>query len=330
MKGMKFVGSLAALVVALGIWLALRPGARAEVGIEASGTVEATTADLGFQSGGRILELMVREGDLVAEGAHLARLDLAEPEARRAAAEAQLAAARALLAELEQGARPEELRQGRSALEAAGKQLEEAARTLGRTRLLHEGGALSREALDRAETAHDLARAQADQARERLELLERGPRRERRDAQRAAVLQAEAAVRQVDALLAGGLIRAPYAGVITVRHREPGEVVAGGMPVVTLQNSEDRWVRIYVREDQVGRVGIGQAARITADAYPDRAYAGRVVFIASQAEFTPRNVQTREERVKLVYAVKVAITGDPGQDLKPGIPADVLLEPRAE
>jgi HlyD family secretion protein len=95
-------------------------------------------------------------------------------------------------------------------------------------------------------------------------------------------------------------------------------------------NPADRWVRIYLPEDQVGRVGIGQVARITADAYRDRVYEGRVVFISSQAEFTPRNVQTREERVKLVYAVKVAITGDQGHDLKPGLPADVRLEPRDE
>ncbi len=324
------LGGIVALVATIGAWLAFRPDGTVAFEIEASGTVEATAADLGFQTGGRILEIHVREGDVVAEGAVLARLDLAEPEARRAAAEAQLAVARALLEELERGARPEEVRQGRSAAEAAERQLEETARTLARTRLLHEGGALSREALDRAETAHELARTQYDQARERLDLLELGPRRERVDAQRAAVRQAEAAVRQVDAILSGGLIRAPYAGVVTVRHREPGEVVAGGMPVLTVMNRDDRWVRIYVREDQVGRVGIGQTARITADAYRDRDYEGRVVFIASQAEFTPRNVQTREERVKLVYAVKVAITGDPGHDLKPGVPADVRLEPRAE
>lgn len=324
------LGVLVLTLIGAGAWFALRPGGRAEGGVVASGTVEATAADLGFQIGGRILEVAVREGDVVQAGALLARLDLAEPEARRVAAEAQLAAARALLAELESGARPEEVRQGRAALEAAERQLEEASRSLERTRLLHDGGALSREALDRAETAHEVARAQAAQARERLDLLELGPRRERIEAQRAAVRQAEAAVGQIEAILAGGVIHAPHGGVVTVRHREPGEVVAGGMPVVTLLNRDDRWVRIYVPGDQVGRIEIGHPVRITADGYPDRTYEGRVVFIASQAEFTPRNVQTREERVKLVYAVKVAITGDPDHDLKPGLPADVVLEPRVE
>jgi HlyD family secretion protein len=80
--------------------------------------------------------------------------------------------------------------------------------------------------------------------------------------------------------------------VVTIRHRDPGETVAAGAPVVTLMDPADRWVRIYVREDAIGRVRIGQAARVTSDSYSDRAYEGRVAFIAQQAEFTPTNVQT--------------------------------------
>jgi HlyD family secretion protein len=96
-------------------------------------------------------------------------------------------------------------------------------------------------------------------------------------------------------------------------------------------NPADRWVRIYVREDQVGRVAMGQNASITSDSHPGKTFNGRVTFIASQAEFTPRNVQTAEERVKLVYAVKVAISGDTANQLKPGVPADVKLQaPRSE
>ena len=93
-------------------------------------------------------------------------------------------------------------------------------------------------------------------------------------------------------------------------------------------NPEDRWVRIYVREDEVGNIAIGHPASITADADPDRVYDGEVVFIASEAEFTPRNVQTTKERVKLVYRVKVRIKGDPDFELKPGLAADVRLDKR--
>lgn len=326
MKRRRIVAVPVALVVLGAVaWLAFRPAAPDERGLAASGTVEATYADLGFQTAGRITEVAVREGDRVEAGAVLARLDDTEIRARAAHAEAQLAAARALLAELERGARPEELRQAEAAAEAAARRLDEAARALERIRHLHDGGAVSREALEQSETAHAVARAQYDQAREQLELVRRGPRPERIDAQRAAVRQAEAAVEQVAAALAYTEIRAPFAGLVTIRHREPGETVAPGVPVVTLMDTGDRWGRIYVREDRIGRVRIGQPARIRSDTFRDREYDGRVVHIAGEAEFTPRNVQTEEERTKLVYAVKVAITGDPDFDLKPGIPADVRL-----
>jgi HlyD family secretion protein len=119
-----------------------------------------------------------------------------------------------------------------------------------------------------------------------------------------------------------------FDGVVTVRHAEPGEVVGPGTPVLTVTNLDDRWVRIFVREDRLGAVHRGQPARITADTYPGKSYAGSVTYIASEAEFTPKTVQTSEERVRLVYALKVRITGDPDHELKPGLPADVRLDLR--
>ena len=293
--------------------------------ITASGTVESTEADLGFQLGGRVAQVNVREGDVVQPGAVLARLDQAELDARKAAALAQAAAARALLSELQHGARPEEVRQTQSGVVAAQRRMEESASILARTRKLYEGGAVSRESLDQAETAHTVARTQYQQARDQLTLVNEGPRSERIAAQRAVLQQAEAAVAQVQANIDNAAIAAPFAGVITVRHREPGESVSPGAPVVTVMNTHDRWVRIYVREDQVGRVAIGQRVRITSDSHPDKSFDGRVTFIANEAEFTPRNVQTAEERVKLVYAVKVSIVGDAALQLKPGVPADVIV-----
>jgi len=112
---------------------------------------------------------------------------------------------------------------------------------------------------------------------------------------------------------------------VTTRHREPGEAVGAGSPVLTLLDPDDRWVRIYVREDAIGRVRLGMDAEIRSDTWPDRVYRGEVVFIGAEAEFTPRNVQTTEERTRLVYPVKVRITDDTGFELKPGVPADVTL-----
>ncbi len=318
---------LAALVAAAALTAALllRGGDEEGSDLFASGTVEATEGHLGFQAAGRLAEIRVREGDPVAAGDTLALLEREEVLARRDAAEAQVAEAEARLRELERGFRAEEVEQARAALAVTEQRREDAARDLERTRTLYDGGAVSREALDKAATALEVARGEARRAAESLRLLEAGPRPEAVDAQRARLAGARAALRGLDAALEQMVVVAPFGGLITVRHREPGEVVAPGVPVLTVMDPDDRWVRIYVREDRIGAVRIGQPASVTTDTYADRAYEGRVRFIASEAEFTPKAVQTAEERVKLVYAVKVRIAGDPARDLKPGMPADVRL-----
>lgn len=319
------------LVVAAVVYFAVFRSGAGAADLPISGTVEATEADLGFQLPGRIATVGPHEGDRVRAGDTLAMLDRSDLAARQAQARASLAAARAGLRELERGARSEELAQAREADSAATARLADAQRDFGRTRRLFEGGAVAREAFDKASLALDVARSAKAQADEQLKLVASGPRRERIDAQRAAVQQAEAAVHQADAAMDNGVIRAPFDGVVTIRNREPGETVGAGAPVLTVMNLRDRWVRIYVREDRIAAVRLGQPASIGTDTYAGKQYPGAVSFISSQAEFTPRNVQTTEERVKLVYAVKVRITGDTtSYDLKPGMPADVRLEGAAQ
>ncbi len=314
------------IVIALLVrWRSLDTGAPGNI-LTASGTVEATEAQLGFQLTGRIAAIAAREGDRIGAAAEMARLDQDEMAARRDQSRAQVAAARALLTEMEAGSRSEEVAQARAAHDGARERLTDARRDLTRAQELFAGGAVSREVLDKAAVAAEVAASQEAAAAEQLELVRSGPRVERIAAQRAALEQAEAALRAVEATLDNMVIRAPFAGIVTVRHREPGEVIAPGSPVLSLLNQDDRWVRIYIPETRIGAVQLGQPAKITADTYPDRIYGGQVVFIASEAEFTPKNVQTSEERVKLVYAVKVRITDDPTYDLKPGMPADVRID----
>ncbi len=291
----------------------------------ASGTVEATDADLGFQLAGRIDSISVREGDLVHKGDTLAWLDREELHARLLAARAQVVAARARLVELERGFRREEVAQARAVTRAAEERRENANRDVTRTRKLFEGGAVSREVLDQAETALRLAEAEHDRAVEAQRLVEAGVRPEQIAAQRASVDQSEANVAVIEATLNNTVLTAPFPGRITRRHREPGEIVQPGAPVITLMNPNDRWVRIYVREDAVGRLTLGDSLTLTADSYAKKTYGGEIVFIADEAEFTPSNVQTTEERVKLVYEVRVRITRDDTFDLKPGLAADVRL-----
>ncbi|MFQ6104006.1 MAG: HlyD family secretion protein [Candidatus Glassbacteria bacterium] len=313
------------IIVCLGLWLGVFGTRDDGKKMLASGTVEATEARLGFLSTGRIEKIFVHEGDMVKTGDTLAILDRAEMQARHKQALAQAEAARALLKELERGTRAEEIAQARAASDASSERLEDARRDFERAKKLFDDGAISRETLDKARTNFDVAQNQHTEARERLRQLETGPRRERIDARRAELKQAEANVLAIEASLSNMVIMAPFDGLISVRHHEPGETVQAGTPILTLQNIDDRWVRIFVPERKIGAVHYGSPATITTDTYEGKNYSGEVTFISSEAEFTPKTVQTTEERVRLVYAVKVRITGDASHDLKPGMPADVEL-----
>jgi len=312
-------------VAAALIWFFVHRAGGSATRLAASGTVEATDAALGFPAGGRITEILVHEGDQVHAGQLLARLDSVEATARVQQARAQLAAARALLLELERGARSEEIDQVRSALEAAEHTLADADVDLARMKKLAAGQVVSRQALDKAQTAYDLAVDHRAQARAQLTLLEKGTRAERLAAQRAQVALAEAQLHSAEAAQDNLELKASFDGVVTVRHHEPGETVGPGAAVLTVMNPDDRWVRIYVPENRIGTVHTGQSASIRSDSWPGREFTGRVTYVATEAEFTPRNVQTQEERVKLVYAVKVRIESDSGLALRPGTPADVEL-----
>lgn len=167
-----------------------------------------------------------------------------------------------------------------------------------RSETLFDGGAVSQEQRDRDVTAANVAAAQ--------------------------LKEAEAAARVARVTLEDMRLASPIDAVVTRTHAEVGETVAAGRPVVTLTNLDKPWVRVYVPETVIGRVRLGGVADITVDSFPDRVFKGRVTYIASQAEFTPKNVQTQEERVKLVFAVDVT-ADNPDGTLKPGMPADVVI-----
>jgi HlyD family secretion protein len=216
------------VVVVFALLIVIFRGHNSRAGLLVSGTVEATEAQLGFQATGRIEEITAREGDPVKAGEELARLDRTEVQARKDQAEAQVAGARALLSELESGFRSEEVAQARAARDAAQDRLNDAQRDMERTKKLHDGGAVSLEVYDKAVTLADVVKSQYTQAAEQLRLIESGVRKERIEAQRAALAQAEAAARTIDALLANTTVHSAFDGIVTVRHREPGEIVPAG------------------------------------------------------------------------------------------------------
>jgi HlyD family secretion protein len=290
-----------------------------------SGTVEATEAELGFQVAGKLERVLAQEGDEVRPGAELAALEQTELEAEREVARAQIASAQALLSEYVAGSRREEIARARASLAVAEQRQKSAKQDLERLRGLAQQSVISRQAFDHQQTEADVADGEVNQATEELRLLEAGTRVERITGQRATLAQANAALGRIDAQLSQTTIKAPFSGTVTIRHREPGEAVSAGAPVLTLQNLENRWVRIYVPGDEVGRLSLGQCASIASDGFAERRYGGRVSYISRIAEFTPRNVQSTKDRVRLVYEVRVRIVGDEAIDLKPGLPGDVTF-----
>lgn len=193
-----------------------------------------------------------------------------------------------------------------------------------RAKALYKDEFLSEEKLDAARTTYQATLAEHEQAREQLDLVQTGPTEETLEAARARVKQAEAALRIAEEQLADTTIYAPISGVILKKNMEAGEIVSPGAPVYTIGNLAQPWVTMYIKEDKLGLVKLQQTAEVAVDSYPDKTYPGTVTSIASEAEFTPKNVQTKEERVKLVFEVEVSVE-NPNGELKPGMPADVKI-----
>jgi HlyD family secretion protein len=241
--------------------------------------------------------------------------------------EAELQGAAAALKELAAGSRPQEIARARAGLAAARAEADRLSREFVRAKALHARDAISRQELERAQAAFEVAEERGKEARENLLLAEEGARKEQIEQARARVRRAKEALELARTRLSYATVASPLAGIVLSKNAEPGDYVAAGTPVVTVGNLSQVWLRAYVEETDLGRVKVGQPVDVTADTYPGKIYAGRVSFISSQAEFTPKNVQTRKERVKLVYRIKVDVA-NPSMELKPGMPADGAIRIR--
>jgi HlyD family secretion protein len=304
--------------------------------LRASGYVEATEVRVAPQVGGRIVELALNEGDQVTAGALVARLDTSDQEIalRRAQAERDQAAAQLRL--LQAGARAEDIRQARAQAEsadaesrAARSELEAAVADLRRFEALLAANAGSRKQRDDAATRREIAAARVNSAedraraaREALARLRAGSRPEEIAAARARVAAVEAQVAGLQKNIADAELRSPVAGVVTSKVARAGELVVPGTPLVVVTDLEHAWANVYVDEPVVPTLKLGQAVTLVTDA--GQRLPGSITFISPRAEFTPRNVQTAEERSKLVYRIKVTADNREGV-LKVGMPVEAEI-----
>jgi len=318
--------------------------------LEASGRIEGRITTVTPKSLGRVVKILVDEGRIVTEGQVLAILDdqaqrerIRGAEENRRSLEQHLESVETQLAvsveqvPLQIAQAQDALNQATSSLGAARANATQAARDAQRdAELLTRGliaaqqaetstlkAEVARESLKEAEA--NLARAQKGLALARLGTQQLDAQRKDRDSLARQVRQAQAALAEQESYVADFVIRSPLNGTVLTRNIELGEHVSVGDTLYTLVDLNQLYLKVYVPEPDIGKVALGQDARVYVDAYPGRPFAARVSKIYQQAEFTPKNVETKEERVKLVFPVELALVENPGGRLKPGMPADGLI-----
>ena len=289
--------------------------------IKVSGNIETTEVNVGFKVPGRIVSLSVQEGDWVENGKVLAKLDDEDLRNRFELAKATLNSAQAKLSKLLAGSRPEELREAEAVLFQAKSDLENKQAHYERMKPLFERGVIPKENLDNAEAGYKIAKASFQKATENYLLVKEGPRKEDIEDARAQVEQARASLKLAETQLSYTVLHSPLSGVVLVKASEMGEVVNPGTSILTLADLGNVWLKAYIPETDLSKVKWGQEVIVTTDLRPKKEYKGKISFISSQAEFTPKSIQTEKERVTLVYRIKVDIP-NPDRELKPGMPAD--------
>jgi HlyD family secretion protein len=270
-------------------------------------------------------------------------------------AQAAMDAAHSKLQQLLHGSRPQEIQAAKAGVDQALSDMEKRKADMDRAKKLFQDNYISAQEWDSARTAYEMAVATHQKAQENSALVVEGPRQEEIDTARAQLNQSQATLNlaktrklQVDVLrrelitaqaqvkeAASALeviqsqieysnLYAPTAGVVLVKNTEAGEFIVPGGAVITLGDVAKPWLKAFINESDLGRVKLGQKASVSTDSYPGKVYPGKITFISSEAEFTPKNVQTAKERVKLVYRIKVGLA-NPHNELKPGMPAEAKI-----
>ena len=322
--------ALATVVVTLTVSLTLLvPGCRSGEPdantVHLNGRIESPTVDLGPKVAGRVVEIHVKAGDRVKAGDLLLRLDLGETTIAVEREQAGVRSAEARVDDLEAGSRSAEIAAAMAEVADRKAALELAAKENERQAALLASDVGTQQDADRARTGLERAKAALRASEQRLALEREGFRRDQTAAAQADADRAAAMLRQSVILAKESEIRAPADGVILHRLAEPGQLIAAGQPAVTMAFAGRLFVRTFIPESQLGKVKMGMRAHVTVDAFPDRTFPARITEISPESEFTPKAVETRAERVNLVYAAKADLDRGWSEPLVPGQPAEVTV-----
>lgn len=313
------------LLCAAALFLISCGGDEDEGVIRLNGRIEAVTVDLAPKVSGRVSQVLVREGDRVRAGQLLAKLDLGETAIAVERESAAVRAAQSREEDLQQGSRQSEIDAASAEVAERRAAAELAVKEVSRQEFLVGRKVGPQRDLDRARADAKRAQAALRASEERLKLVRSGPREKQTQAAGADTDRAQAALEQSISIARENEIRAPADGVIVHRLAEPGQLVAPGQPAITLAFADRLYVRTFIPETKLGQVRMGMPAQVKVDAFEGREFAARISEISPRAEFTPKAVETPEERVNLVYAAKADLTGGWNQPLVPGQPAEVFV-----
>lgn len=289
------------------------------------GNVDIRQVELGFRVSGRILVMHYDEGDYVTKGALLAELDPVPFQNDLNNQKSQLDEAAANFDKFKRGSRPEEIKQAQALVKQREAAFSNAEINLHRQEDLVKRKLASQQAFDDASTQMKEAEAELKSAQEGLSLATQGFRIEEITAAKAALEAAQARLSIAQTNLNDTKLLAPDPGTILTRIKEPGAIVAAGVPVYALTLNKPVWVKCYISETDLGRVKPGMKALVYIDTYPHQPFEGQIGYIAPQAEFTPKNIETKALRSDLVYRVRITVD-DPTGKLRQGMPVDVLIK----
>lgn len=288
-----------------------------------TGTIEATKADITPKQSGYIMSLDVKEGDKVQQGQIAAVLQRKDLQADLLRDQAAYARDKSKLAELQNGNRMQDIQAAAARTASAQASYDKAQRDYTRSDALYSSDAISKASYDESLAARDSAQANLTAAQQEESLLREGTRSEELDQAREELGRDQAVIAAAQSAIDDLTVYCPLNGYILTKNFEPGEYVSAGAAIATIADLSDVWVKVYVSSVELGRLKLGQKAVIRIDGVPNRDFSGHIKEISDQAEYTPRQSITKEERSNLVFAVKVAIDSDEGL-MKPGMPADVI------
>ncbi|WP_212511442.1 HlyD family efflux transporter periplasmic adaptor subunit [Acinetobacter seifertii] len=291
------------------------------------GNVDIRQVSLAFEQSGRIEKLLVQEGDKVKAGQVLAALNTNALYIQAKQAQAQLKAQQEAIVKQEVGARPEEISQAKAQLASAQAELDKTNKNLQRLQILvssTDGRAISQQELDYAKSNKDSAEAAVRERQANLELIIKGARQEDREATKAQYEVTKANLDLINYNLTQAELKSPVNAVVRARLQEVGDMTTAQKAVYTLALTDPKWIRVYVNEQDLSSIKMGGTAQVIRDSYPNQPINGKIGYISSVAEFTPKTVQIEEIRTTLVYEVRVYVN-DLNDQLKMGQPVTVKV-----